>query len=328
MAVELRRSGLLRFISIVLSVVAVALVGGCGAFAPSSHPMGAAPPEAYTLDAASTESPRTESRSSVATPAAATPPDLPEEKQSMGAAVPEYVRERRVHRPRDGPRQQGGNMISPAASGTTAGPRITEPGVAAVGEPNPAALEQYAVQVSATESMKLDREPGQLSIWIGIEGRAPSAEAGMATAESQLGVGNTALVTPFAPGFKLGPETPTCQLLDPTGTQVRYSLTPLARGHYEVGANVNLFASADCSGPAVPKATKLIQVSVTVAVADGIEDGVLQMISATWKKVMAFWGAALAAISGALLFALRRKLAVWTGRSNARRQLARPGAKV
>jgi hypothetical protein len=206
---------------------------------------------------------------------------------------------------------------SPVAVGPASAPAGGASTGAATGrtDPETAALEEYSVQVSATESMKLNREPGQLSIWIGRHGQAPAAEVGMATAESTLGHGNTALVTPFAPDFTIEPSTSKCQLLDPSGTQVLYSLKPRARGQYKVGANVSLFASSDCSGPPVPKATKVIHVSVSVGLMDGVEDGALELARATWEKILAFWGELLTAVSVTVLYAFRKKLARWFGAS-------------
>jgi hypothetical protein len=120
------------------------------------------------------------------------------------------------------------------------------------------------------------------------------------------------LVEPYAPGLRVKPDTPSCQKLDPSGTQLRYELLATARGHYKVGANVKLFASQDCSGPPIPKSSKLVEVTVVVPVWQDVLDGGLDVLSLTWKKLVEFWGAALAALLAAALLVWKQRLAHWT----------------
>lgn len=150
----------------------------------------------------------------------------------------------------------------------------------------------YAVLVSASESIPLrKKEPGMLIVWIGVAGTAPARDRGTATAGGSLGPGaNAVLVEPVPVGLGIIPQKAICRRLDPAGTQIRYQLHPNARGTFQVGPDVKLFASPDCTGPPLPGLPHRVQVEVAVPFWDATLDGVLDLARVTWNEFLAFWG--------------------------------------
>lgn len=163
---------------------------------------------------------------------------------------------------------------------------------ASVNAPAASSENDYAVLVSASESIALrSEEPGVLRVWIGIAGREPPRDRGTATAGKSLGPGaNAALVAPATAGFGVIPQKASCQRLDPAGTQIRYQLHPKARGTFQVGPDVKLFASPDCTGPPLPGLPHRVQVEVAVPFWDATLDGVLDLARVTWNEFLVFWG--------------------------------------
>lgn len=151
-------------------------------------------------------------------------------------------------------------------------------------------LASYVARVSASDHIELPGAEGMLSVWIGSAQNLPQEESGTASSTQSLGMrGQTATVTPFAPDFDVNPASTVCERVVPSGSVVRFALTPKHSGDLTVGANVQLFDSADCSGIPVPKSTSLIRVQVRVCKLCYVRSGLASMGQATWSAFSHFW---------------------------------------
>jgi len=169
--------------------------------------------------------------------------------------------------------------------------------------------DDYKVVLGADSPIKLPGTPGRLRVWIGDPGYKPTFPAEMTTATGALpAVGVTAKVTPIAPAFVIEPKNSVCVTIHPTGSEVTFSLTPKDKGTYDVGAEVLLFNSSDCTGAPIPKATTTLKVTVEVNKAKIREQHVKKFGDVFWENLEKFWGALLALLSALVLFLLRRRL--------------------
>ena len=151
-------------------------------------------------------------------------------------------------------------------------------------------LASYIAQVSATDHIELPGSKGQLTVWIGLAQNLPQADTGTASAIQSLGMrGQTATITPFAPDFDVDPATTVCERVVPSGSAVNFALVPKRAGELTVGANVQLFDSADCSGVPVPKSTKLIRVQVQVCRMCYVQSGLASLGLTAWHAFSQFW---------------------------------------
>jgi hypothetical protein len=131
----------------------------------------------------------------------------------------------------------------------------------------------------------------------------------METATDTLpAVGATARVEPFAPGFDVDPSESVCIKISPQGSDVRFKLIPKEKGVFNVGANVNLYDTDDCSGAPIPKAASSLQVKVVVDRGRVIAEHGKELWEVFWDKLLEFWGAVLALFFGLLLYLLRGKI--------------------
>lgn len=129
-----------------------------------------------------------------------------------------------------------------------------------------------------------------LTVWIGLAQNVPEADAGTVASTQALGMfGLTAKVTPFAPDFDVDPAVTVCQRIVPSGSTVRFALTPRHSGQLTVGAAVQMFDSADCSGIPVPKSTRTIQVQVKVCEMCYVKSGLATMGAQAWQAFSHFW---------------------------------------
>lgn len=170
--------------------------------------------------------------------------------------------------------------------------------------------DKYKVVLGADSPLEMPGAPGELKVWIGFREYEAYFREGMKVRKGELSaVGDTAQVTADAPGFEVEPKKSICMKIDPSGSEVRFSLTPKSEGEFHVGATIQLFDSEDCSGTPIPKAVESLQVTVKV-------DRAALLFKVLWEKFLEFWGAALALIFALLLFFLRKQFKKWFGLSD------------
>ncbi|MGH8427272.1 MAG: hypothetical protein ACRES7_04725 [Gammaproteobacteria bacterium] len=179
-------------------------------------------------------------------------------------------------------------------------------------------LDKYSVTVSATQQMQMPGPPGELSVCIGVPGEASCIQqpdqAGMASETEALGAsGNTAKVTPYTLGIDVEPKESICEKIVPSGSEVRFTLTPTQSGTFTVGADVALYDSTDCSGTPVPKSAKSVSVKVSVNKKGVIEGGLSKLGQITWDHFLTFWGTLIGIVFALILFLIRKKLYKWFG---------------
>lgn len=171
---------------------------------------------------------------------------------------------------------------------------------------------EYTVILGVDEEMEIPGFPGELRVWIGNELFDPNLPASMAYAETVMpAVGESARVEPFAPAFDIEPTETQCIKIHASGSEVRFRLTPKRKGRFNVGANVFLFGSADCSGSPIPKTAATLEVNVVVNTAEMIAEKADELGSIFWEKLLEFWGALVALIFAASLFLVRNRLKQW-----------------
>ena len=151
-------------------------------------------------------------------------------------------------------------------------------------------LASYIARVSATDHIELPGSKGQLTVWIGLPQNLPQENTDTVSATASLGMrGQTATITPFAPDFEVDPASTVCERVVPSGSVVNFALVPKRAGELTVGANVQLFDSADCSGVPVPKSTSLIRVQVQVCRMCYVQSGLASLGLTAWKAFTQFW---------------------------------------
>lgn len=174
--------------------------------------------------------------------------------------------------------------------------------------------DDYKVVLGAESPIKIPGPPGRLRVWIGNKNYNPDIPKTMAQASSTIpALGTTAKVTPIAPAFEIEPKDSICVQIDPTGSDTFFILKPKEKGTYEVGANVLLYKSSDCSGTPIPKATTTLNVTVDVDDEKIQENRKKRFGEVFWEKILKFWGELLALVSALILFLLRRHLKKWFG---------------
>ena len=117
-------------------------------------------------------------------------------------------------------------------------------------------------------------------------------------------LGDRARVTPLAPAFKVEPKDSGCIRIDPTGSQVSFTLTPTQGGTFDVGADVALYDTSDCSGTPIPKGTTTLKVQVVVKRAG-------QFLDVFWQELLKFWGVIIALFFAVIVFLIRKQLKKW-----------------
>ncbi|SFG65365.1 hypothetical protein [Neptunomonas qingdaonensis] len=170
-------------------------------------------------------------------------------------------------------------------------------------------LEDYKVEVAASTELTLPGPVGELRVWIGSSLFDPQFPANMTSDSTSLpAVGETAKVEAFAPEFVITPKEAQCIKIHPQGSEVRFQITPEKPGTYKVGANVNLFETADCSGPPIPRTTATLDVVVSVDLRGVAEEKGFTLLNVLWSKLLEFWEALLVSIFGVILFFMKDKL--------------------
>jgi len=128
-----------------------------------------------------------------------------------------------------------------------------------------------------------------------------------------LAVCDCGTVEPFAPAFGLSRAQTPCIGIRLTCSEVRFELTPQEQGTFEVGANVYLYASADCKGAPIPKTAATLKVQVEVDNRKVFIEKMRVLWYVLWEKFVEFWGALLAVLFGLILFLIRGRLKRWFG---------------
>lgn len=175
-----------------------------------------------------------------------------------------------------------------------------------------AKLEEYKVVLGADPLIKMPGVPGELRVWIGSSSVDPNLPGYMTRATGKLpAIGETAKVTPFAPAFEIEPKESICMGIDRTGSAVRFRLRPTRVGIFNVGADVQLFHSSDCSGAPVPKSTETLQITVVVDKDEVLQERTKRLGEVLWEKFLDFWGLSVALFFALLLFLIRGRLKKW-----------------
>lgn len=175
-------------------------------------------------------------------------------------------------------------------------------------------ISSYLVKVEANRDIKMSVDPdkptsGQLKVWIGQPQYEPKTQAGMSAASSVLQTSapaTSAKITPSFPddptAFKVKPETSTCQGIDPTGTEVPFTITPTRAGQFRVGASVELYKNKGCEGDALTKTADPITVVVTTYIPP---EGLLEI---AWSAFKNFFKEILGTLFVVLVVVFRKRL--------------------
>lgn len=174
--------------------------------------------------------------------------------------------------------------------------------------------DEYTVVLGVDETIKIPGLPGELRVWIGSPDYQPDFPERMTHDEASVpAVGESATVQPFAPAFTIEPAQTQCIRIHPSGSEVRFKLTPQKQGSFEVGANVYLFDSLDCSGSPIPKTAATLKVLVEVDKKGIFIEKLTELWHVLWEKFIEFWAALLVIFFGLILFLIRGKLKRWFG---------------
>lgn len=175
-------------------------------------------------------------------------------------------------------------------------------------------LDVYKVELGVDTNLQHPGPPGELVVWIGDPGQKAKFDDGMATDEELVpAVGQTAAVKPYAPDFDVDPRDDQCIRIHPMGSEVRFALTPRDTGVFEVGADVRLYKTDDCSGTHVPRSVASLEVTVEVNSGKAIEGTLLEMLKIARDKFLEFWEAFVILLFGLTMFLIRDKLKRWFG---------------
>jgi hypothetical protein len=173
---------------------------------------------------------------------------------------------------------------------------------------------EYKVELAADTIMKIPGPPGRLRVWIGNPNYEANFPDQMKQATGTLpAVGVTAMISPYAPAFTVEPKESKCMRIHPTGSEIGFTLTPKGTGTFDVGADVKLYETDDCSGSPVPKATTTLKVKVEVDKTASKEEIEKKFWDVFWEKLLDFWGGILTLFFALLLFLLRRHIKKWFG---------------
>jgi len=170
--------------------------------------------------------------------------------------------------------------------------------------------------VLSVDSVMYLGQSGMMQLWLGSQDVQLTFSEGMAQDEKEIpsSVAQYAKITPYAPDFEIKAlSTTVCYKIDPSGSEVRYSLTPKDEGHYKVSANIELYETEDCTGVSVPKTARALSVKVGVDMQKEISKGIHQMEKIVWDKFKIFWLALITLIFGAAIFVIRRFVKNKTG---------------
>ena len=176
---------------------------------------------------------------------------------------------------------------------------------------------EYTVVLGVDEQMEIPGFPGELRVWIGNSNFKPNFPTPMIQDETTIPAeGESAKVEPFAPAFEIDPPETQCIKIHLRGSELRFKLIPKKAGTFNVGANVFLFDSLDCSGSPIPKTAATLEVTVEVNTKEILAAKAEELWSVFWEKLLEFWAAFVVLIFGLILFLIRSKLKQWFGFEN------------
>jgi len=178
----------------------------------------------------------------------------------------------------------------------------------------PPKLDDYKVILAVDENLKMN-ETGELRVWIGAKDVNAKFPKGVVQDVTTIpaSIGQYAKITPYAPDFEVAPSEIKCIRIDPSGSDVRFSLKPKKSGTFKVSANIELYNSVDCTGTFVPKTAATLSVIVKVDKKQLLVSKLQEMGTIVWNNFISFWSALIALIFAVLLFLIRRKLKRKTG---------------
>lgn len=173
----------------------------------------------------------------------------------------------------------------------------------------PRELIHFKAVLKATENLTLHDLPGQLKVWIGGPNADPNISEGMVSESTIVPAGNSATIKPYAPGFKITPSESQCLHIDPvTGSEERFTLTPVKSGDLKVSADIKLFNTPNCSGTPIPKSAATLSVIVTFSWLLEIKIKASELWNTLWSGFLDFWKELVGLAFATLLFLIRKKI--------------------
>lgn len=180
--------------------------------------------------------------------------------------------------------------------------------------PSTNTFDAYRVVLGADEQLKIPGIPGELRVWIGDSAYQPDMSEDMTHTQTTLSAaGEWAKIEPFAPAFAIEPKETPCIKIHPSGSEVRFQLTPRKAGTFEVGATVYLYSSPGCSGDPIPKIAANLHVTVNVDKKGVVQEKGKELWEIFWEQLLEFWTALLVLFFGLVLFLIRGRLKKWFG---------------
>lgn len=179
----------------------------------------------------------------------------------------------------------------------------------------PNTLNEYTVILGADKEIKIPGLPGELKVWIGSADFAADFPEEFWDQDKTTvpAVGESARVEPFSMAFRIEPAQSQCIKIHPSGSEVRFKLTPQKSGVFDISANVYLFDSSDCSGSPVPKTVPTLKVTVKVNENEILAGHAMELWVVFWEKLLEFWAAFVALVFAVLLFLSKNKFKKWFG---------------
>lgn len=182
--------------------------------------------------------------------------------------------------------------------------------------PSASVDELYKIELAVDKNMKIPGIKGELRVWIGGIDEYTASPQDFAINTSHIhAIADFVLVTPRAPDFEIDAHVNdnSCFEIHPTGSTVRFTLTPKKAGVFRVSADIKFFQTPDCSGAHVPKAAETLSVNVEVDRLQVMYGKVGELGDILWHGVLEFWKGLVALIIGLFLFLIRKRLAAWFG---------------
>ncbi|MGY8870550.1 MAG: hypothetical protein ACKVJE_08930 [Pseudomonadales bacterium] len=259
------------------------------------------------------QSPATESTNSLETPAVVIPQPAPpatDTRQPSAKPSATINTDTIKHKPKALPTKEAAGIAKKAqktSNATSVKPKSTDQ--EATKEISPPAFDQYKVEITANTSLKIPGPVGELRVWIGNPDSGADVPAGMTSSITTIPVaGETAKIEAIAPEFDITPKSIQCIKIHPKGSELSFKLVPIKSGTFQVGANINLFDSVDCSGIPVPRTAAMLKVTVNVDSGGLFKEKSIELLSVFWNKLLEFWEALLVSIFGIILFLAKDKL--------------------
>ena len=165
--------------------------------------------------------------------------------------------------------------------------------------------------ILSVDSVINKNETGILKIWIGAPDIEVYFSEGVVQDETTIpsSIGKYAKITPVAPDFEVKNLTEDkCHKIHPSGSEVRFLLTPKTTGTYKVSANIEIYEATDCNGTSIPKTAETLSVTVNVNTKKEISKKFHKLGNIIWEKFLTFWGALITLVFTFLLFLIRRKI--------------------